>query len=397
MDAQRLRAWWSHRQGLDGRFQGAAPAKVLAETGWARSVGGSGPYLGLHARCGADRAAVDEAVAKLAIHELPSARGCTYVVPAEHFALALKAGEGFSFAADMRVAEKLGVTRAEIDRLCEAILDALKKEPLDPDALRAATGGAARSLGDAGKKKGLTTTLPLALGRLQEEGKIRRIPTNGRLDQQRYRYAIWRPSPLSKFRASREEAFTELARLFFNWIAPASVAEFQAFAALGVKAAQAAVEPLKLKAVETGSELLMLPGQHEALAAYKRPKDAQYVLVSSIDGLLLLRHNVADLLDADDAGKKLAGEKGLLEARGVQELPNHAIFDRGRLVGVWEYDPESESIAWTSFIRPNTDLKGAVRRTEDFIRTSLGDARSFSLDSPKSRKPRIEALRKMSA
>ena len=40
------------------------------------------------------------------------------------------------------------------------------------------------------------------------------------------------------------------------------------------------------------------------------------------------------------------------------------------------------------------ELEKAVNRMEDYVRTQLGDARSFSLDSPKSRSPRIEALRK---
>ena len=38
-------------------------------------------------------------------------------------------------------------------------------------------------------------------------------------------------------------------------------------------------------------------------------------------------------------------------------------------------------------------LKKAVERTQDYIRRDLGDARSFSLDSPKSREPRLAALR----
>ena len=83
-----------------------------------------------------------------------------------------------------------------------------------------------------------------------------------------------------------------------------------------------------------------------------------------------------------------------VEVGGLMDLPSPAILDRGRLVGLWEYDPESQSIAWTSFIRSNTDLEKAVRRTEEYVRTQLGDARSFSLDSPKSRVPRIQALRK---
>ena len=394
MEAAKLRAWWSHLQGLDGRLADAPAAKALEETGWARSVGGVGPYLGLRARCGMGREAVDQAVASLEIHELPSARGCTYVLPNSAFALGLKLDQGIPDG-EMKLARKLGVTDAEVGKLCKAVLEALKKGPLDPDGLRSATGKASRSLGEEGKKKGLTTTLPLALGRLQAEGEIRRVPTNGRLDQQRYRYTLWRPNPLANFKLSLEEAYTQLARCFFDWIGPATAAEFQAFAALGVNAAKAAMEPLKLRALENGDERLMLPDRHDELLAFKAPKYPQYVLVSRADGILLLRHDVKSLLAPEDLKKSAVDEKGRkVEVGGPLDLSSHAILDRGRLVGLWEYDPESQSIAWTSFIRSNADLEKAVRHTEEFIRTDLGDARSFSLDSPKSRAPRIQALRK---
>jgi hypothetical protein len=75
------------------------------------------------------------------------------------------------------------------------------------------------------------------------------------------------------------------------------------------------------------------------------------------------------------------------------DLPSHGIFDRGRLIGLWEYDIATGSIAWMTFAPADAALKKAVARTEEFVRTELGDARSFSLDSPKSRAPRIEALR----
>jgi hypothetical protein len=122
----KLCAWWSHRQGLDGRLNGQPAAAVLEQTGWARSVGGSAPYLSLFARGGIGREAVDTAVAKLEIHELPSARGCTYVLPASDFALGLKVGQAFS-GGDMHVARKLGVTDAEVDKLCNAVVKALGK------------------------------------------------------------------------------------------------------------------------------------------------------------------------------------------------------------------------------------------------------------------------------
>jgi hypothetical protein len=44
--------------------------------------------------------------------------------------------------------------------------------------------------------------------------------------------------------------------------------------------------------------------------------------------------------------------------------------------------------------RKDKALEAAIERTEAFVRDELGDARSFSLDSAKSRAPRIEAVRK---
>ena len=374
----KLRAWWSHRQALDGRLDGKSPAEVLAETGWARSVGGVGPYLTLFARAGTSREAADKAVEKLEIHELPSARGCTYVLPAADFALGLRAGERDG---EMKLAVKLGVTEREVDKLCDAVVKALSKGALDPEEIRAATGNASRSLGEEGKKKGLTTTLPLALGKLQSSGDIRRVPVNGRLDQQRYKYVAWKPNPLANFKLSSEEVQVELARRYFTWTGPVTVGEFRWFSALSAKAAQAAMEPLKLIAIEDGR--LILPEQRDAFESFKPPKHADYRLVSSIDGISLLRRDLSTIADSPD----------LKSLGAVPDLPSHGIFDRGRLVGLWEYDPETESIAWAPFIAKNKDLTQAVARMEEYVRSQLGDARSFSLDSPKSRAPRIQALR----
>jgi hypothetical protein len=391
MDAATLRAWWSHRQGLDGSLDGAAPAAALERSGWARSVGGVGPYLTLFSRAGTSREAADRAAAALQIHELPSARGCTYVVPASEFGLALKVGEGYG---DMRTGLKLGVTVKEVDRLCAAIENALAKEPLSPDDLRDAVGTAVRSLGPEGVKKGLSTTLPLGLGRLQTEGRIRRVPVNGRLDQQRYKYARWDASPLSTLTLSLDEAFTELARRYFRWIGPATLAEFQWFSGLGVKAAKAAVEPLSLVPLDADSGRLLLADDLDALRAFRRPKDPHYTLVSGLDALVLLRRDVQGLLDSTDRHHTVVVDKTTATAGSITDLPSHGIFDRGRLVGLWEYDQEASTIAWAAFGAKNSALTAAVARTEAFVRDQLGDARSFSLDSPKSRTARVEALRR---
>jgi hypothetical protein len=389
--AAKLRAWWAHRQGLDGSLAGRPPAEVLERCGWARSVGGVGPYLTLHARAGTGRAEADAAVARLEIHELPSARGCTYVLPASDFALGLTVGRD-SGDAERRVAAKLGVTDAEIEALCAAVLGALDGgAPLEPDAIRAATGDASRSLGEEGKKKGLTTTLPVALGLLQARGEIRRVPVNGRLDQQRYAYARWTPGPLASHALAVDAAYTELARHFFRWVGPATMGELQWFSGLGVKAAKLAVEPLGLVPVEPGSDRLLLPEDVDAFRAFAPPAGPHYVLVSSLDPISATRRDVATLLDDADRERTV-----LLDAKtsGLADLPSHAILDRGRLIGLWEFDPEEGTIAWATFGATRTPaLREAVAATEAFVRDELGDARSFGLDSPAKRRPRIEALR----
>ena len=383
MNAAQLCAWWSHRQGLDGSLQGQSPAAVLARTGWARSVGGSNPYLTLFARAGTTREAADCAAAEASIHEIVSARGCTYVVPASDYALALSCARAVAKDQEMKLALKLGATEAEIDRLQEGVLKALKAGPLSPDELRDQLGSAVRNFGPEGAKKGLTTTLPIALGRLQLAGSIRRIPINGRLDQQRYKYTIWKPNPLDGFKLTQEATLTELARRYFQWIGPATLAELQWFTGLGVKAAKAAVEPLKLEPMEKGSDRLLLPEDVDALHGFKAPKERHFVLASCLDGLLLLRRDLLSLAETDGAMNAVSG---------LTDLESHPILDRGRLVGLWEFDPEQSRIVYLSFVGESKPMNEEVARTEEWIIKDLGDVRSFSLDSPKSRRPRIEAL-----
>lgn len=394
MKEHTLRAWWSHRQGLDGSLAKASPARVLERSGWARSVAGAGPYLTLFSRARIGREAADAAVARLDIHELPTARGCTYVVPRSDFALGLTVGQPFG-GAEMKTAAKLGVTEREVEKLCAAVLRALADGPLSPDAIREATGNASRSLGEAGKKKGLTTTLPLALGRLQTLGEIRRVPVNGRLDQQRYLYANWTPSPLATFDGAASP-FTELARHFFRWVGPATMSEFQWFSGLGVKAAKEAVAPLALEPAWDASDRLLLGEDVAAFRVFEAPTEPRYSLVGSLDAISATRRDVRSLLAEKDRERSVMADAIERQVGTLSDLPSHAILDRGRLIGLWEFDTESGSIVWATFgVKPGPALRAAIEETETFVRDDLGDARSFSLDSPKSRAPRIASLRAM--
>ncbi len=378
-----LRAWRARKQGLDGSLDRLSPAAVLAAAGWARSVGGSAPYLSLFARARLRREQADQAAQRMEICELPSVRGCTYVVPAEHFALALSLGAPFS-GRERQTAKKLGVTDKELDRLSQKVLDALSGGALEPEQIKEAAGPAVRHLGEEGKKKGMITTLPVALGELQAAGRIRRIPAGGRFDTQRYAYALWDPSPLPNGPLPVEEALPELARLYWRWIGPASEAEFQEFCGLPLKHVRPALEQAGIGPLPQHPGLLIARDEIDALVSFRPGKKPCWRLAASLDSSVLLRRNPRDLLDDPDS----AGLKGT----GLGDLPHHAILDRGTLTGYWEFDPGAARIVWRTFAKADKALAEEIRRTQEFIVNDLGDCRAYSMDTPKSRAARIVAL-----
>ena len=392
MDNAKLRSWWFVRQGLDGSLTGQAPREVLLRSGWARSVAGANPYLTIFSRSGSSREGIDQSVADLQIHELPCARGCTYVVPADEYSLALAAGIPASESGDIRTAKRhLGVTEEEIQALCDAVMKVLSDDiPMDPRQITAAIGEAGRSLGPEGKKRGTSSTPPLAFTRLQAQGKIRRVPVNGRLDQQRYGYVKWLNSPSGHGNLSQEEILIELAQRYFRWIGPATLANFQWFSGANQKAAKEAVAAAGLV---TLADHHLHPEDLDAWQSFEIPSEPQYALVASMDAMFLHRREISSMVDPEDLHRKVQGESALFEIGSLAELTNHAILDRGRLIGLWEFDPDRGEIVFETFVPMNSSLKEAISKTEKIARDQLGDVRCFSLDSPASRKPKIDALR----
>lgn len=394
MDYVKLRAWWHDRQGLTSPNETISCREVLARFGWARSVGGANPYLQIYARNRASRAQIDADLESVAIQELPCARGCTYVLPSDDFAVGLLCGQGFATQPEINSARKfLDYTDAELAALCDGVLAALAEGPVDPKDLRTKLGELVRNFGEAGKKRGLTTSLPLALGLLQEQGRIRRIPADGRLDRQRYTYCLWPDAPIESAGINHDSARSRLAKSYWEWLGVARVADFRSFSAFTVAATKAAIASLDLEPVEPGSEWLIQPSQREAFSRFEPPARPSYALIGSIDSLIAARRSIAEHLDAEDVGRTTYGEKQTTAGSSLLELTNHAIVDRGRIIGLWEFDPEAGDLVHDVWIPMNDDLLDAIARTERFVRDDLGDARSFSLDSPASRKQKIAGLR----
>ena len=384
---ERLRAWAWHKQGLDGSLAGCTAEQVFARAGWARSVGGANPYLTLFARAGIRREQVDADVLAHRILELPAARGCTYVLGRDDFAWALTLGRDAADAA-VKVVGRLGVDRGEITLLEEQVLHTLTEAavPMDPRQLKEELGESVRSLGEEGKRKGATTTLPTALGILQSQGRIRRVPATGRLDQQRYAYELWNlpPSPLDD-----DQARIELVRRYLGWTGGATFKQSQWFTAFTVAQSKEALAAAGAVEVPTaaGEMLWMLPDDVEQLAGFQEPDEEQIQLLAGTDSLALLRRNAAELLAEEDRHANTPGSLAL-----QADLPDHPILDRGRIIGLWQYDPGKERIVPWVFQAPTPAVTRRIAEVEDWIREDLGDFRAFSLDSPATRQKRIDNL-----
>src|SRR5207302_1002646 len=158
---------------------------------------------------------------------------------------------------------------------------------------------------------------------------------------------------------------------------------------LGARAAKAAVAELKL--VPAGEGELIFPDDLDALNAVKPASGA--VLVSSLDNLFAMRRELDSLLDAKDLKRIPRG--GGRGGGTLMDLPSHAVLADGKIAGLWEFDAARGEIACALFVQRTPRIAKAIERAQAFVRDDLGDARSFSLDSPESRAPRVQALRKL--
>jgi len=382
----RMQAWWFARQGLDA-VQPLSPKEAAQRYGWLRSVGSANPYLAIRSRTGASRTEIEQAVTDAELVELPAARGCTYYVPRDEAGIALRLAAMGSCNAEFKMAEKhLGATEDEVAKLADNMAAALAGGPLDARAISAIVSP--RHLGEAGKKKGMMTTSVLGISRLQIEGRIRRLPQGGRLDTERFQYTLWEDGPRPG-EVDEETLAHDLADRYFSWIGPSTEKEFREFTGISAKLSKLAVA--NLVACPDHPSMLMRPDDVEAYEAVEKT-DGRVVLLSSIDSWIHLRRNLPSLLDPEDTERTLPNGDKLQGANSLKDIDSHPIAMDGIVVGIWEYDYDAQEIAaWTW--RPCAAVTEAIESTGKWITEELGDFRSFSLDSPKSRVPRIELLR----
>jgi winged helix DNA-binding protein len=362
---------WLARQLLPPR-DGASIADVLRSAGWIHTAGGTGPYLSLKARIPKlTRQDVDDLTfRRFEIIEVVSVRGSTMLVPRDDVAVALAAGRR-SFQEHLR---KLSFEQGEIETLADRIVKVIGDGVRNPEGLREEIPPRfIRDLGAAGKKLGFASTLPIALRRLQLQGRLLRLGEDFRLDARRYFYRLWPDSiPIA---APPDDLDRALAERFLIWAAPATVDDFAWWAGIGKTAARKALSagqsPPAVRHSSSSKGIFLLPfrdnyfGLHRGLSSFAGDSRIQ-------------------LLDYSNKPAPLAR---------LDSLHHNAIVVDGELRGIWEYDSAEEGIVWRVF-HPTPGVEEAIARTESFIREELGDHKFYAFDHGRTRELRLAFIRR---
>lgn len=377
------RALWWHKQALAGTDRRPLAA-LIGDTGWLRTLGGADAYLAARARRpGMKRADLDAAIAAGELCVRPAVRGCIYLVPASAIPdlLALNT-EDWRRQTEKELA-KIGKTMKVVESVAPGVLAALTG-PMTTDAIRKAFSGDIPSFGDAGKKVGLSSPLPLALRLLELAGKIERTLDGGRLDTERY---LWRRTT-GKLPAPARDHEAQLARVvdaFLGFAGPATLAQLSAWSGHPQRDLKAVLA--RLDAAEVAVETLGAAYVRRADLATRPPPPRGTALLALEDNYLN-NHGVAVVTDPRHHAFEidLWGGTGKPAPLGkANHMLSRSIVVDGLIAGFWEVDPRSAGAVWHTFEPAPAPLAKALDElaatTARFLLDELGHARVGTLDT----------------
>jgi hypothetical protein len=377
------RALWWHKQALAGTAKGPI-AKVVGDSGWLRTLGGTDVYIAARARRpGMKRAELDAAVAAGELRVHPAVRGCIYLVPSSAVPdlLALNA-EAWRAQTEKDLA-RIGKTLAVVEAIAPAVLATLT-EPMTPDAIRKAFRGDIPSFGDPGKKVGLSSPLPLALRLLEFAGKIERTLDGGKLDSERY---LWRRTAgtLAAPAGDHDQRVANVVDAFLGFAGPATLAQLSAWSGRAQRDLKTAIGKLDAVTVQVEGlgEAYVRPADRKA-----RPAPPRGTALIAFEDNYLVNHGVAAVADprhhaieADIWG----GDKGPEALGKATHVLSRSIVIDGLVAGFWEVDPRTSGAVWHTFDpapRPVArELDERTAETARFLLAELGHAKVFTLDT----------------
>jgi hypothetical protein len=389
-----------------GRAASARTGELLARTGFVRTLGGVEACLALFARAAGLRAAdVHAAVERREAQVVPAVRGCMYLVAARHVPLCLRVAERLSSSRDQREHEKAGIRPGELAELGRAIVSLLcARGRLTTDALRKELPeGSVRGLGAAGKKIGLSSTLPPALRRLEFDRLIERAVDGGRLDSERYHWRVVdRSRPDSDpVPDDWNRTLAAVAAIYFRAAGIGSLAELSAWSGAPRRDVAAAVADLPLVPVAIEGRpgaFAMWEGNRALLDRADQARDVVAFLPFE-DNLAAYQGGPGPLVDPALHGMAVPGFEAdkpvvLGESRHVL---GRSLVAEGRLAGLWDYDPDRQSVEYALF-QPvaratRAHIDDRAHDVSRFLADEVGHGRSNSLDTDDELRRRVTALR----
>ena len=381
------RALWWQKQALAGSGKGTL-ASLIGNSGWLRTLGGVDIYLAARARRpGMKRAELDAVMTSGELRVVPAARGCIYVVPS------MIVGDLMALnAADWRKSTekdlaKVGSSMAVVESMAKGVLAALK-EPMTTDALRKALPeGSIPSFGDAGKKVGLSSPLPLVLRLLEFDGRVERTLDNGRLDTERYlwRAAEWKVPPAA---ATPEGQLANVISAFLDFAGPVTIGNMAAWSGRAQRDLKPVIDKI-------GAVPVTIDGVGEAwvrsgdIGAAMRALEPRGLVLLAFEDNYLVNHGGLALVSEPKHHAieiDIWGGGGKPEALGeATHVQSRTIVLDGLVLGLWEVDPRTKGAVWHTFdpaAKPLADkLDQITADAAQFLFDELGHARTFTLDT----------------
>ncbi|HEY5924093.1 MAG TPA: crosslink repair DNA glycosylase YcaQ family protein [Kofleriaceae bacterium] len=409
------RAFWWQQQALGTRAARAGSlTQVLGASGWLRTLGGSDVYIAARARHPAmTRADLDAAVLRGELRVSPAARGCIYLVPSAVVPDLMAMNAPDWHKQTEKDLAKVGKTMKLVEKLAPVVLRALDNAKTT-DALRKELGADIPSFGDAGKKAGVSSPLPLALRWLELRGEIERMCEGGRLDTQRY---TWRPrvtdpcgpafgperKVATKLRAASKDPFAAVVHAFLGNAGPATVGQIVCWSVASQREVKAALATLDVASIEIEGmgEAFVLRDQLGAVRAAPPPRGI--ALLALEDNYLINHGGLGAVSDPRHHAIKVDiwGE-GKPEAIGeATHVLSRTIVVDGLIAGFWEVDPRAGGATWMTFeAQPKPIVAEIEERTADvarFLLDDVGSPRAYSLDSIEQVQQRADRVTKLRA
>ncbi len=386
LSIEAARKHWAAAQGLDGSNNESFDGTV-ARHGWIRTLGGAEAYLALLARNRSTSVNnVHALTEQLSLRVVPSVRGCIYMVPARDAWLSISLADQLSSKRNLRDQEKAGIKDGELDGVGEAVLEVLADGALTTHQVKKALpDGVVRSLGDAGKKVGLSSTLPPALRNLEFSGAIIRRLVDNRLDHEKYEWQL-NTSAKDEDYSDPAKVHREMALKYFSWFGPATRQEFAAWTGLNQTEAKKAIAAAGLVEVEVDG----LGECYMTEQAIERELTDSVAFLPCMDGMLASRESAYYLVDPEFHGKPVGqfGRPPLTTLGEVKVPMDRTILVNGEVVGLWAWDPDEETVVSNVF-------KGAHKPPAaiEKLLKELGHGKAFSLDKDEKLRKRVARVK----